>query len=65
MGKTYIKHVDTSLSTHADNYSGIPSYNAGASHKSSSKREDIIPGEYYSMLPNCQFFANVSGGKAL
>ncbi len=31
MGKTYIKHVDTSLSTHADNYSGIPSYNAGAS----------------------------------
>ena len=63
MGKTYIKHVDTSLSTHADNYSGIPSYNAGASHKSSSKREDVIPGEYYSMLPNCQFFANVSGGK--
>ncbi len=63
MGKTYISQIDTSLSTHADNYSGVPSYNAGASHKSSSTREDIIPGEYYSMLPNCQYFASVSGGK--
>ncbi len=65
LGKTYISHVDTSISTHSENISGIPSYNAGASHKKTSKREDIIPGEFFSMLPNCQYFAMVSAGLVL
>ncbi|MCD8339955.1 MAG: conjugative transfer system coupling protein TraD [Burkholderiales bacterium] len=62
LGKTYIHQIDTSLSTHSDSVDGIPTYKAGASHKRSSQREDIVPAEYFSMLPNCQYFGMVSAG---
>lgn len=61
-GKTYIHHVDTTLSTHADTHAGMPSFNGGASHKRTQVREEVIPSEYLGKLPNGQFFASIGGG---
>lgn len=61
-GKTYIHHVDTTLSTQAEAHAGLPSFKGGASHKRSSVREEVIPSEYLGKLPNGQFFASLGGG---
>jgi conjugal transfer pilus assembly protein TraD len=58
-GKTYIKNVDLAFSTRQDK--ALHDFGGVYSKSLTSSREEIVPVDILGKLPNCQFFASLSG----
>lgn len=62
-GKMYVSNVDISLSTGQDQV--VSDFSASYSKRLTSSLEEAVPADILGKLPNCQFFASVSGGRLM
>jgi conjugal transfer pilus assembly protein TraD len=62
-GRTYIHNVDETIATGQDQKPG--DFSASYARRRTATLEEVVPAFALGKLPNCQFFASVSGGRLL